>query len=461
MTLQLIARCVRGLEWVLADEIAALPGCRDLRVAEREVSFSFRAADGTGDRRRDTAGAALLGLRTADDLLLDLGGVGGVDHTRAGLAALPGRIGHLDFRGALGDLRGLRELPERPRFDIVASLLGRRNYNRYAVEDAAGPVIAGLIGGRYISRDPSRNLSHSADAGAGRPGGPGPDASSAARPTADGDLTVRLFLHGPEVRAALRVAARPLHRRPWKLATGPGTLHPPLAAALARIGAGDGVGAGGGGGGGGEVGPSGEVGSDSADGISAGGVAIDPCCGDGTLPIELALARPDLRVSAGDLDPQRLANAVQNAARAGAAGGGIGVGDRDGIGVGFVRADAGRPVWRAGGADLVLTNPPWNRAVGAAGSLARSFDPLWDALPALLAPGGRICTIAELELDIESRLRERGYDIALAQAVRLAGRVSQILLATPPGAAPVRLGPGLAAQRERALGAGLISETGF
>lgn len=430
MSLHLIARCLRGLEWVLADEITDLPGSHDLLVSEREVAFSL-----------DTAGAdrdtALLWLRTADDLLLDVGSVGGVNHTRAGLAALPDRIARLDFRRALDSLSSLRDLPDRPAFDIVASLLGRRNYNRYAVEDAAGARIARMIGGRYLSRTPDRNAT---------PGGGTPQ-------TADSGLTIRLFLHGPDVHAALRIPARPLHRRDWKLATGPGTLHPPLAAALARLGVG-------------AIAGSVRV----ADTGGVGATAIDPCCGDGTLPIELALLRPDLRIAAGDLDAQRLANAVGNAGRAGvlaARPGDEGPAysgppqDAPHLGIGFVRADAGRPAWRGAGADLVLTNPPWNRTVGAAGALAGSFDPLWDALPGLLAPGGRLCTVADVELGIEERLRDRGYGIALAQSVRLAGRVSLILLATPPGAAVARLAPGAARQRRRALTAGLITETGF
>jgi tRNA (guanine6-N2)-methyltransferase len=392
MTLELVARCVRGLEWVLAAEIAGLADCGDPQPAERQVSFTALRPD-----------PALLALRTADDLLLDIGSASGVDHTRAGLAALPGRLGRLDFGHALDQLRTLRKLPDRPRFDIVASLLGQRNYNRYAVEDAAGPVIAGILDARYVSRSTET---------------PG------TRQTADTDLTIRLFLHGPDVQAALRIPARPLHRRVWKQATGPGTLHPPLAAALARIGA------------------------PARSGEARTFVAVDPFCGDGTLPIELALARPTARVLAADLDPQRLANAHDNALRADAH-------------VQFVRADAGRPAWRPASVDLVITNPPWNRAVGAAGSLADTLDPLWSRLPEVLAPRGRICTIADVELGIAEQLRARGYTVALAQSVRLAGRVSQVLLATPPDAEPARLPADLAHWRDRALATGLISPTGF
>ncbi len=72
---------------------------------------------------------------------------------------------------------------------------------------------------------------------------------------------------------ALRAGPRPLHRRGWKVRTGPGSLHPPVAAALARLARRPG-----------------------------GGVIADPFCGDGTIPVEVALADPAAHVLAADLD---------------------------------------------------------------------------------------------------------------------------------------------------------------
>ena len=218
----------------------------------------------------------LLALRTADDLFLEVGTVTGVGHTRAALPVLAARLGQLDLAGPLAALRDIRELPDKPTFDVVASLSGQRKYNRYAVEDIAGGVLGQALGGGYVSRS----------AGAGD------------WPAGGSDLTVRLFLHGTEVQVALRAGPRPLHRRGWKVRTGPGSLHPPVAAALARIAR-----------------------------RPAGGVIADPFCGDGTIPVEVALADPAARVLAADLDAARLGNARANAAQAG-------------VPVRFIRADA-------------------------------------------------------------------------------------------------------------------------
>lgn len=401
--MRLTARCVRGLEWVLAAEVEhrfaryAADDIHDIQLSERQVSFEVPRLH-----------PGFLELRTADDLLLDVGTLRGVDHTRAALAEVSRRLTRIDFDAALTELEDARALPSAAlTFDVVASLLGRRNYNRYAVEDAAGDVIEDEVGARYVSRNPN----------AGR---------AAAAETADTDFTVRLSLSGDSVEVALRLPRKPLHRRPWKLDTGPGTLHPPLAAALVQIG--------------GDTSPL---------------RVLDPFCGDGTIAIEAALAFPEAEILAADLDADRLRNARVNAARTTVA-----------EHIQFVRADAGNPATGNTGPgaerfDVLVTNPPWNRSVGATGSLADTIDPFWQRLPDVLTPEGRICTVAEAELDVPARLRRMGYPVALAQSIRLAGRVSHVVLAAPPGAAEPRLPAGLELWHERAIKAGIVSPDGF
>lgn len=383
----------------------------DIRLSERQVSFEV-------PRLR----TGLLELRTADDLLLDVGTLRGIDHTRAALPELSRRLTRIDFDAALTHLEDVRTLPSRaPTFDVVASLLGRRNYNRYAVEDAAGDVIADMVGARYASRNPN----------AGRRTGIGAAGAGAAADTADTDFTVRLSLNGDSVEIALRLPHKPLHRRPWKLDTGPGTLHPPLAAALVWIGSG-----------------------------TSPLRVLDPFCGDGTIAIEAALAFPEAKILAADLDADRLRNARANAARTAVA-----------EHIQFVHADAGDTASgnTASGStasgpepfDVLVTNPPWNRSVGASGALADTLDPFWRRLPDSLTLDGRICTVAEAELDIPARLLRMGYSVALAQSIRLAGRVSHVVLAAPPGAAEPRLPAGLELWHERAIKAGIVSPDGF
>ena len=313
-----IARVVHGLEWVLAAEVAAAGGT-DVVLGRREVRFR---------------GGSPLGLRTADDVFAEVGVAGGVP---AGERMLPG------FARTVRDL-DWSPAPWADAFDVVASLEGKHTYNRYALERAVGTALEPVLRARFLERTD-----------AGLPGTSG--------------LTVRVFARGGSATVAVRLGAGPLHRRAYKLSAGPGTLHPPAAAALARIGA------------------------------PATGTVLDPFCGDGTIVIETALLRPDLAVRGADLDPARVDAARANAARAGVA-------------IGLSTMDAAR----GAAAGAVLTNPPWRRAVDWRGGLAGHPARFWHSLDAPV-----VACLTDEPPPIK--------DITLDQRLRLAGRVVLVTLA--------------------------------
>ncbi len=151
---------------------------------------------------------------------------------------------------------------------------------------------------------------------------------------------------------------------------------------------------------------------------------------------------------AGDIDAARLANAAGNAARAG-------------IRAWFCQLDAGRLPWAAGSIDAVITNPPWGVTIGPRGLLRHSLERFWRQLPGLLTPAGRLSLVTDAEIGVPARLRGLGYQLTLATQVRLAGRVSHLLLGAPPGQAAPRLSDGLARWRRQALAEGLVTEDGF
>jgi len=381
----IIARSVRGLEWVAADEIsAALPQARGLAMSSREITF-----------RVPELAPPLLGLRTVDDVFVKVGRVSGVTPTKEGPSIAAPRIADLDWAGALAHLGMIRTIPPRPRLDVVASLEGRRNYNRFAVENAVGEMLARRLRGSYLAR------------------------TSSGRQAGEPDLMIRVFVRGTEAVTATEVAAQPLHRRGYKQEAGAGTLHPPMAAALARL----------------------------AHPAPASTVA-DPFCGDGTIAIETALSYPATRVLASDIDEVRLGHAEGNAARAG-------------VSLTLCQADAARLPWPDQSIDAVITNPPWNIAVDARGLLRRSLDRFWRQMPRLLAPAGRLCLISDAQLDAPRQLRQMGYQLALATQVRLAGRVSHVLLCAPREQGLPRIPAGLADWRRRAVAGGVITEAGF
>ena len=309
---RLVARTVRGLEGMLVTEILSGGLGEVLEVGHREVRFSGRA------------GRGLLGLRTADDLFVLAAESHGVGGGRAHLARLQAAVGSADLARALRVRERCGGQAVAPVVDVSASFLGRRAYTRYDLEDAVGAVLAGRLGAAYHSR---------------RGGERAPA----------GGLSWRVTVVDDRATVALRVAERPLHRRPYKVASVAGTLHPPVAAAMVALAA---------------PGP--------------GLTVLDPCCGAGTIPIEAARAAPGARVLGLDADASAVAAAARN-----------GRGAR----VAWGRADAGALPVAAGSIHRVLLNPPWERQVRARGSLAAHPDLLWREVRRVLAPDGLVVAL--------------------------------------------------------------------
>jgi tRNA (guanine6-N2)-methyltransferase len=379
-----IARSVHGLEWVCAWEVgnsgAAAAG---IRLSRRQVDFEI-----------GTSASWLLGLRTVDDVFVRLAAIDNVGRTKGDLPGLGQAAAALDWRPALDCIRSVRQLPEHPSFDVVASIEGRRSYNRFAVERSIGLAIAPVLGATFAER------------------------AEGSRAGADSDCTVRAFVHDDRVTIAVRLARRPLHRRGYKVSTGPGTLHPPVAAALVAVG-----------------GP-------------AAGTLADPFCGDGTIAIEAALARPELRVVASDVDPVRVRNARDNAARAG-------------VDIGARVADAAAFADTVTDVNAIITNPPWSQAVQPGGQLRASGYEFFDALGRALGRDGVLCVITDVDLGIPALIARRGWQLGLEQRIRLAGRVADVSVAAAPGRPVPTVPATLAGWRNQAVAARVITESGF
>ncbi|MEV7802993.1 methyltransferase domain-containing protein [Microbispora sp. NPDC088329] len=352
----LVARCVHGLEPTVAAEILRLRLGTITHIGHREVHF--RASRSPAPR------GLALGLRTADDVFLLAAQGPDAGTSRKGAAALAGLADAADLaalerlrhdHGGPGALTGV---------EVSASFLGRRTFTRYDVEDAVGHALAARLGVGYHSR---------------RGGGAPPPGHSGWRVTLDGERATLL----------LRIGERPLHRRAYKRRSVPGTLHPPLAAAMVAMA-----------------------------GVEPGDTVVDPCCGAGTPLIEAARQRPTARLLGFDLAWEAVTAARENAA---------------GLPVAVARADAGRLPVPDGVADRVLANPPWGGQVAPGGLLAASAGRWWAEVRRVLVPGGTAVVllpgVAELPLGIR-----HGLTPVHLQRVRVAGAEAFLVRWTAPRA---------------------------
>ncbi|MEJ3657910.1 methyltransferase domain-containing protein [Actinomycetes bacterium KLBMP 9759] len=196
--MRLMARCVRGLEELLAEEIVRRGAGTPRAIGHREVHLD--APPGTD----------ALALRIADDVFVLATEVDGVGTTRTDLRVLRRAVATADLDAVLRD-RGLAGgRPTWAGVDVSASFLGRRSYTRYDIEEAVGTVLARRLRRPYVAR------------------------RGGVRPP-DGALAWRVTIDGGRATVAVRVADRPLHRRSYKVASIAGTLHPPVAAAMVAL----------------------------------------------------------------------------------------------------------------------------------------------------------------------------------------------------------------------------------
>lgn len=320
-----LVRTVSGLEKLAAEEVVAA-GHRVVEVSKRQVVVEWSVGECSPPR-------------LADDLFVVHGAVMDPGRTRDALVAA---------------VRSL-ELPTgQGVFAVTASFVGMRNYNRFDIED----LIGARLGGRYYSR---------------RHGGVPPAERS----------EWRVVLDGKTMWIGSRPYAVPLHRRPWRTRTVRGSLHPPVAGAMARLA-----------------------------GIAPGHAVLDPFCGAGTLLLEAHAVQPQARYVGSDRDPAALAAARENAA------GATGVQRNGDAAITWQRSDAAR---LSATADRIITNPPWDVRLSI-GDLTPYVRQWRQALDGLL--------VAILNPHQAAQLN-RGWRILAHYDLAVAGQHPRIVVAEP------------------------------
>jgi len=289
---RLFARTIHGLEHVAAQELRER-GCTVLAVSPRQLVL------------RGPVSLLDQPPRTVDDLFRLVLAAPDPGPTKPDLVGLSRLLAHTPL-----------DVPAARLLSVSASTAGHRTYGRHDVEDTVGAVLASRLGAGYVSiRD--------------------------GRVPPSGTVDWRVTIDSSGVHIGLRGGARPpLHRRPWKVASVPGTLHPPVAAAMVRLA-----------------------------GVRPGDLVVDPCCGAGTVLVESPGPGAGSDI-AGVAAARVNAHHRQNIA--------------------WSTADARRLPYPDASVDHIVTNPPWNRQVAANGTVAE-FLREWRRV---LRPGGRLTCLA-------------------------------------------------------------------
>lgn len=304
------ARTTRGLELIAATEARIRLGAGIEETGHRLVRFSLPHED-----------APVTALSTADDVFEEFAAIAGVGTTTKSveeLAAVVEVVPRNDRTQMAGN------------FEVVASFIGSRKYTRYDVEDELGPALSKRLGGRYVSR---------------RSGDPGTVSKS-----------WRIHLWDDRMVLGCRVSDRPLHRRPYRMETVPGALHPPVASAIALLA---------------DVAPRDRV--------------LDPFCGSGTLLIEAGRNSQTGGLLGFDINPHHVDIALRNAWAA----------EMPVVGL---KGDAADLPIADGSIDVLLANLPWGAQIEASGRFAANPLAFWTEARRLLSSRGRAAILLDSNL---------------------------------------------------------------
>lgn len=283
--------------------------------------------------------SGLLRLRTVDDVFIHLATWEDVHHQRSVLARLTELSGELDLPPALNVIERVRPLDAAPPFSVTANFVGRRNYSMDEIKHAVAAGINARYGWHYVDEDESQ-------------------------------VNIRVFIEGETASVGVRLGAYALHRRQYKQDNLPGSLKPSVAAAMLF-----------------------------SCGTAPGDQLLDPFCGAGTILVEASLS--GITACGGDYDPQALAAARANAARAG--------------------ADPGLGLWDARNLPLesasvsrVVTNFPWGRQVEMDEAAGAFYTRACMEIERVLAKDGRVAALTNLPQLLAFRHGEKVSQIEIS-----------------------------------------------
>jgi tRNA (guanine6-N2)-methyltransferase len=295
----------RGLEQVSAQEMSALTETTVKSIGYRRIEVDAGNI------------AALSSLRTVDDVFLKLETWSNVGHQRAELQRFTSLSAALDLESQLSFIKPLRSISRSPLFSVTANFVGKRNYSAPEIkESVADGVLGHYDSWRYSEDDDTA------------------------------DINLRIFIEHDEALVGMRLFKHPLHRRPYKLDHLPGSLKPPVAAALAQLA-----------------------------NVTARMHVLDPFCGAGTILIEAALM--DSVAMGGDVNPKALTVAQGNARNAE-------------VNVLLEQWDATNLPLSASSVDCVISNLPWGKQIVVDDNLKTLYQRALAEMRRVVKPAGQI-----------------------------------------------------------------------
>jgi 23S rRNA G2445 N2-methylase RlmL len=212
---------------------------------------------------------------------------------------------------------------------VSASFVGKRNYSVAEIKQAVAEGIVRREGWIYTEDDTSA------------------------------DINVRLFIEHDIALVGVRLRKQPLHRRSYERITQPGSLKPPIAAAMVFL---------------------------ATHYNSAGRIdpfLIDPCCGSGIIPVEAA--QMGIQACAGDVSLSAVRTTQHNAWQAQ-------------VNIQLSQWDACSLPLAAESVNCLVSNLPWGVQASPTSELSQFYAKLFDELNRIMRPNGNVVLLTTIPI---------------------------------------------------------------
>jgi tRNA (guanine6-N2)-methyltransferase len=322
-------------------------------VAWREIEQTGAVLVGFGHRRidftYDGSPATLLALKSVDDVYLFITRLEGFDRPRASLTHFQA-LADVNFDPTLKAIATVRTIAAPPTYGITASHLGKRNYSRYDVEEAIQIALADTVGWHYIPNRPDEEPLR--------------------------EIELRVLIEEDWALVGIRLGAVPLHRRPYKIASRPGSLKAPVAYALCMLAE-----------------------------LHPGDILLDPTCGAGTILTEAASLITEGVLIGVDINPDAIEAARHNCEAAELP---VEVAPVESVSAALhvqkvqnertvllVEGDARLMPFPPATINAVVTNLPWGKQVAPDDDLAELYKGVVRVIEKALEVGGRVVILTD------------------------------------------------------------------
>lgn len=333
------ARVTAGLEQLAWRDIEQQTGATLEKFGHRRIDFHY-----------DGSPAALLTLKSVDDVYVYVDDIDGLNHTRPSLSAFHQFRG-MDFTPALDVIAQVRPLSEKPTYGVTASFLGKRNYSRYDIEDKIHTVLYEKLPWQFIPNRPDENDSH--------------------------DLDLRILMENDWALVGIRLGETPLHRRPYKNVSLAGSLKAPVAYCLCLLAE-----------------------------LQATDTLLDPTCGAGTILIEAAHHITHGKLAGIDINPQAIETTYQNALAAGLTVNLVTSPTelQQTGGFSLYTGDMQTLLLPSESFHAVIANLPWGKQVSATMDLSSAYQDIIKTIHHGMSLGGRLVLLTDQTPMLENAL---------------------------------------------------------